>query len=105
MRMTALSILLTFSLTINRFGTNAVLRYPVATGVTWVEVCTEIEGVDPKSSDRWFINSCWTPRFAVEEVKLPPGSLSIRAVLEITEDSHHSFLRTPKQQVRPEPET
>lgn len=93
--------LLTFSLTVHRNGDAITLRYPEADKLRWVEVCVESEG---KYADRseWYDLSCWEPRFVTEERRLKDGALHVRATLEITEDGHHSKLRTPVMQVRPE---
>lgn len=96
---------LTFSVTVGRYGNNAVLRYPVADKLHWVEVCVETEGYDPKSpsAEGWQANSCWVPRFKVEELRLEPGTTSLRAHLHISEDGYRSWLHTPVIQVRPRP--
>lgn len=110
--MTALSLVvaviqaITFSVTINRYGTTATLRFPEVTAKLFlVEVCVYTEGYDPKTptAEHWIRQSCWEPRFKTEELRLAPGTLKLKAQLEISEDSHHSVLHTPVIQVRPEP--
>src|SRR3990167_1354098 len=85
---------LTFSVTVGRYGQNAVLRYPVADKVYWIEVCVEAEGYDPKTpyGEGWQSNSCWVPRFKVEELRLDPGTVTLKARLHISEDGHRSIL-------------
>lgn len=98
---------ITFSLTVNRFGTNITLRYPVAEKVDLIEVCVEAEGIDEQhpSSAHWYQNECWAPRFNVEQFTLRAGTVHVRAHLTLSESSHREKLSTPVWQVRPEPET
>lgn len=96
---------LTFSVTVGRYGQHATLRYPVADKVSWIEVCVLAEGHDISrpDSDDWQRNSCWVPRFKVEELRLDPETVTIRASLHISEDGRRSWLHTPTVNVRPIP--
>jgi len=96
---------LSFTLTVSQYGTNVVLRYPEAPGVHWVEVCVESEGINPKNpgAEHWYKRSCYEPTYRTEMYNLVEGTIHVRAHLEISQDSVHSFLHTPVYQVRPEP--
>ena len=96
---------LTFSVTVGRYGQHATLRYPVADKVSWVEVCVEAEGYyeNRPGAEGWNSMSCWVPRFKVEELRLDPGTVTIAAHLNISEDGYRSWLHTPVINVRPRP--
>jgi hypothetical protein len=96
---------LTFSVTISRSGNAATLRYPQGEGITALEVCVESEGYYPNhpDADDWYDNSCHEPRFRIEEHRLRPGAVSLRAHLRLSEDGYKYWVHTPVVAVRPRP--
>jgi hypothetical protein len=96
---------LTFSVTISRSGNVATLRYPTGAKLALVEVCIETEGYYPNhpDADGWEDTSCHEPRFRIEEHRLRPGAVSLRAHLNISEGGYRSWIHTPVIAVRPRP--
>lgn len=98
---------LPFAITVYKYAQKIALHYPHRDNVQWIRVCVVSEGklddkYHPGQYERFRQESCWQPRFGLEDYPLKIGTLTVTASLELKVDDEPKTLIV-RAVVRPEP--